>query len=361
MEQMKSIGVGIIGLGRAGVQMHLHELSKYPEMYHVAACCDILPERVENFRSKCPDAVGYSNADDLISDPRVELVSVVSPSRFHVSMACKALAAGKFVFLEKPFALSREGAERLKKADEMFPGKLFFRHNRRFEACFSHVQEVIRSGILGDVFEIKLRRLRHRFRDDWQTLLDCGGGQLNNWGPHLIDQSLQFLNYEVESIFSDLKRIAARGDAEDHIKIVFRGKNGMIVDMEISDAVTLDEPVISVYGTRGSLVSYDEQKLKMRYLAPSYEVVECGARREAPPLEGANIYETMTPPDWIEEEIPVAPRSGYDMWNIYEYLHAALCGTHPFAVKNREAFATVETTLKIREQHPEFACAGDIL
>ena len=45
-------------------------------------------------------------------------------------------------------------------------------------------------------------------------LIDCGGGQLNNWGPHIIDHALQFLDYKVAEVWSDLKRVAAVGDAE---------------------------------------------------------------------------------------------------------------------------------------------------
>lgn len=355
------ISVGLIGLGRAGVQMHLSELDRFSAQFTVAAACDVLPERVADFAQRYPDAKAYNNDDDLINDPDVELVSIVAPSRLHVKLTRQALAAGKIVFLEKPFALSQAGLEELEQLDRAYPGKLYVRHNRRFEACFNHIKEVIASGILGEVFEIKLRRLRHRFRDDWQTRLDHGGGQLNNWGPHLIDQSLQFLDYQVESVWSDLKQRAALGDAEDHIKLVFRGKNGAIVDVEISDAVPQSEPVATVYGTRGSLVSVDERTLNLCYL-PADHVLPCHeARTEAPPIYGHGVYSTADNPAWSREEIPVAPANQFDMNDIYTYLYAAIREGKPFPVKNEEGFAVVRTTLAIRAAHPRFASAGDIL
>lgn len=359
MEQ-KPIRIGLAGLGRAGVNMHLAELEARPSQFCIAAGCDVIPERVADFKKRFPEAAGYADADEMFADPGLEMVALAMPSRLHVDMARRALAAGKMVFLEKPFALSEEGLRRLREADSAFPGKLFLRHNRRFEACYNHVFEIMRSGQIGEVFEIKLRRLRHRFRDDWQTRLDCGGGQLNNWGPHLIDQSLHLLESDVESIWSDMKRIAARGDAEDHIKIVFRGTNGRIVDMEISDAATTDEPVISVYGSRGSILSRDERTLRIRRLPESFVIPPDGARLETPPLFGPHVYSMHPDPKWIEEEIPVSPANGYEMSDIYSHLYRAVRGGVPFPVKNEEGFRTVETTLRIRARHPEFTSAPDL-
>ncbi len=356
----KKINIGIIGLGRAGQQMHLPELRKFSDLWHVSAVCDILPERVAEVCQEYPDATPYTDPDVFFQDKNTDVIAIVTPSQLHVTMTEQALAAGRAVFLEKPFALCEAGLAKLEALDAQYPGKLFLRHNRRFEACYNHVAEVIKSGRIGEVFEIKLRRLRHRFRDDWQTRLDCGGGQLNNWGPHLIDQSLQFLDYHVESIWSDFRRIAARGDAEDHIKLLFRGKTGTIVDLEISDAVPCGEPVITVYGTRGMIVSDDEQTLKIRSLPENYEVPETGARPEAPPVTGPCIYATLPDPEWQFAEIPVAPQNAYDMDDIYRYLHNALCGVAPFPVKNAEGFAVVRTSLQIRKSHPEFLSAPDL-
>jgi len=355
-----AIRIGVAGLGRAGVQMHLAELEARPSQYIISAGCDILPDRVAEFQKRFPGAKGYADEDAMFADPDIEMVAIAVPSRLHVALARKALAAGKIVFLEKPFALSEEGLARLREADMAYPGRLFLRHNRRFEACYNHVFELMQKGVAGDVFEVKLRRHRHRYRDDWQTRLDCGGGQLNNWGPHLIDQSLHLLESDTASIWSDMRRIAARGDAEDHIKIIFRGTNGRVVDMEISDAVTSGEPVISVYGTRGTIISQDERTLKIRHLPEGFVIPPEQSRKEAPPLTGPNVYSMIPEPEWIEEEIPVKPADGFDMNDIYSHLYRAVREGVPFPVKNEEGFRTVETTLKIRAQHPEFTAAGDL-
>ena len=238
----KAIKIGILGIGRAGWGMHIPELKQYPDEFQVVAVCDRLPERLKKFGEENPGVKLFENVDDFLKCPEIELVSIAVPSSLHIEFGIRALNAGKYVFQEKPVALTYSDVQKLKAAAPEFTEKLFFRHNRRFEACFNHIREIIKDGILGDVYEIKMCRHNFDFRADWQTLIGCGGGQLNNWGPHLIDQALQLLEAPVESVWSDLKNIAARGDAEDHLKVILRGTNHRVIDIEISGGVALSSP-----------------------------------------------------------------------------------------------------------------------
>ena len=285
------------------------------------------------------------------------MVSIAVRSTEHVDYALRALKAGKIVFLEKPFALSLDGLKLLERAVKDYPGKLYFRHNRRFEAAFNHIREIIATGILGDIFEIKLRRHNYQSREDWQTLLNCGGGQINNWGPHLIDHSLLLLESPVESIWSDFKHVSSKGDAEDHIKIVFRGRNGRVVDLEISNCVLIPGDVYSVFGTRGTLVSHDESELHLKYLDPEMELPKTHSSPGTPPWDGG--YGNADSWPWIEKTIGVAPANGYKMTEIYRYLYDAIRNGVPFPVKPEEAFAVVRATAEIKRQNPQFPIEPD--
>jgi len=200
-------------------------------------------------------------------------------------------------------------AQKLMAASERSRGNLFIRHNRRFEPGFLHIREIIASGILGDIYEIKLARIDYSRRDDWQALKSCGGGQLLNWGPHIIDHALRFLDSPIEGIWSDLKHVVSAGDAEDHLKIVLRGANGRVVDLEISGggAVTLPEYVI--WGTRGGLTA-DADTIRLRYLDPKHKLQPRKAKPGDPNLQWGS-------PDnlrWIEKTISVRPKKSYDIW-----------------------------------------------
>jgi len=320
------IKIGIIGLGRAGWGMHGPELDNFKDKFKIVAGCDIEEEFRKRFADKYACKV-YEKVEELVNDPDVELVDVASRSTDHVKHALMGLKAGKYVFLEKPIAVSYNEALKLDKLPAKQKKKLFIRHNRRFEPAFQHIREIIASGILGDVFEIKLRRNGYSRRDDWQTLKKCGGGQLLNWGPHIVDHALCFLESPVKEIWSDLKRIAAVGDAEDHVHIILKGRNGKVVDLEISGGAAISEPEYLVLGTKGALECRGNE-IKLRYLDPSVVLSERKAS-PATPKAGFGSPDKLT---WIEKTINVDPQLKVNMNSIWEYLYESIRNGKPFPI-----------------------------
>ena len=351
------IRIGIWGLGRAGWSMHCNELDKFKDEFEIVAGSDVEKDRVDELVARYPKAKGYTDGNKFLADKKMELVAVAVRSAQHVDYAIRALEAGKMVFLEKPIAISCKGLKKLEEAAKKYSGKLFFRHNRRFEACFNHVFDIIHSGILGDVYEIKLSRHHYSFRDDWQTLISCGGGQLNNWGPHLIDQGLRFLESPLESVWGNLKTIAARGDAEDHLKVILKGKNGRIIDIEISGGIALPSPVYAVYGTRGSLVSEDEQDIKLKYLDPKMKMPTTPAHPETPPRSGG--FGGTASPKWIRKTIMTEPANGLNLTDIYHVLYQTIREGKPYPIKAEEAFEVVRVTEAVKKQNPAYKIKAD--
>ncbi|MHC4198636.1 MAG: Gfo/Idh/MocA family protein [Planctomycetota bacterium] len=304
------IRVGIAGLGRAGWGMQVKELEKKPDKFRIVAGCD--PE--EEFRDRLAGAFGcrtYVTVDELLADPEVELVSIATRSVDHCAHTTAALKTGRHVVLEKPIATTYAEARKIKSAAARASAKLLIRHNRRFDPDFLHVREIIASGVLGEVYEVKLSRISYQRRNDWQTLLGCGGGQLLNWGPHIIDHGLRFLDAPVAEIWSDLKRIAAVGDAEDHLKIVLKGANGRIVDIEISGGGAVPMPTFLVWGTKGGL-TVEEDSIRLRYLDPESGLAPREADAGTPRFGFAGSPDEL---GWIEKTVPVGPREQPDIWD----------------------------------------------
>mgnify|MGYP006285562171 CR=1 FL=1 len=342
---MEPIRTAIAGIGRAGWGMHCPAIDSRPEKFQIVAACDAEDERLQKIRERY-DCRTYGEISDLVSDQNVELVSIATRSPDHVDHALKALDAGKDVFLEKPIALKYEEARRLVQKTERVVGRLFFRHNRRFEPAFQHIREIMESGILGEVYEVKLRRHHYARRDDWQTLIDCGGGQLNNWGPHIIDHALRFLDAPVTEIWSDLKLIAAVGDAEDHLKICLKGENGRVVDLEISGGAAISEPQYIIFGNKGALRS-DGSEIELRYIDPTAELPPREPSAESPPLEGGFGSPEELP--WIEETVPVDPEKDVQMQDIWDALYDAIRNGKEFPIKHGEALEVVRVTNEVKK------------
>ncbi len=351
---MKKIKVGIWGIGRAGFCMHIPEIGKFPEMFEIVAGCDIAKDRVKAAKEKLPSCRFYSKPEEFLKDPEVELVSIATRSPDHTAHALQALAAGKYVFLEKPIALTYADAKKLKKASEKYPGKLFLRHNRRYEAPFTHIREIIATGVLGDIYEAKLHRHSYQRRNDWQTIIACGGGQLNNWGPHIIDHALRFLESPVANVWGDLKKIAAVGDAEDHLKIVLTGKNGRIVDLEISGGVAIPQPEYVIFGTKGTLTCQGNT-ITMKYIDPKQKFLKIKAYPDNPPLNG--VFGNAEVLKWIEKTVTVAPKANCDVHDIWQGLYNTIRKGKPFPITIDEAIEVVRVT-ELVKKGTEFAVKG---
>lgn len=334
----KPIKVGVVGLGRIGMSVHRECLKARPDKFTVVAACDLIPERCERYKEEFGCRT-YTDIEEMINDPEVEVVDIATRSCDHYKHSKMALLAGKSVLVEKPFCETFEQAEELVKLGSQPAGpRIFVRHNRRFETGFIKVNEIIDSGILGQVYEIKLTRNEYQRRNDWQTIKEFGGGQLLNWGPHIVDHSIYFCGGAYTEMFSDIKRIAAVGDAEDHIKLVFKGVNGRIVDMEISGGVAVNTPEYVIYGSKGSLIS-EGNNLKLKYLDPSVELEEIKPDPNTPGSGAAfGNGEVLL---WKEETVFIDPNDKTDV--VWDYFFDAFRNNKPYPITSAQALETVRT------------------
>jgi len=146
---MAPIKFGVCGLGRIGF-VHARHFSGEKDLYELVAGCDNDPQRANKLAEEY-GCSGTDSFDEFLSNPEMELAIIATRSLDHAANALQALAAGKYVLLEKPIAVTESDYRALQRADKDFPGKLFFLHNHRFEPAFQNIREIIRSGILGDL------------------------------------------------------------------------------------------------------------------------------------------------------------------------------------------------------------------
>lgn len=264
-----AVKVGVIGLGRAGWDIHVRRL-RDDERFQITAVCDIDKQRRDEAQGEF-GCDAFTDIKSFLRDADCELVVIASQSVDHGPHAIAALKSGRHVVVEKPMAMSTREATRMINAAEAAGKKLFVHQNYRYYPDVRHIQETIQSGLLGHVFEVRIRQFRFSRRSDWQTLQKYGGGTLNNTCPHFIDTALQLLDSPVQRLFTDLQLTTDVGDADDHAKIVMKGENGRVIDLEISTSCAFAEPKWTVLGAQGTLRSdgktseikfFDPKKLK---------------------------------------------------------------------------------------------------
>lgn len=259
------IRVGIAGLGRSGWDIHAKLLEPLNQEFQVVAVVDEDAQRRQEAIDRF-DCMAYTDYQALLNDAAVELVVVSLPSFLHADAAIAALEAGKHVVCEKPMATTLADADRMVAAVERTGKVLSIFQQRRYNPDFVKVQEVIQSGVLGKIVQIRLTESRFSRRWDWQTLQKFGGGSLNNTGPHFLDMALQLYgpNYP-ESVFCHLDRTLTLGDADDHVKLTFKGQDAPTIDIEISSCCPYPGETWNVMGTQGGLAG-STSKLRWKWV-----------------------------------------------------------------------------------------------
>lgn len=338
------IRVGVAGLGRAGFSMQCKELATLGDSFTLAAACDPYEAARQRFEEAYPEAKAYQTLDDLCDDVDLDLISIATRSTDHIAHARQALRSGKHVVVDKPMAVELADAEALAKEVQsgQYPGQCFVRHNRRFEPGLVAIQDILTQGLLGEVHTARLRRHNYQRRSDWQSLRDQGGGQLLNWGPHLIDHALVLLGGPADSQWSCLKRLTTVGDAEDHVHLCME-RSGLTVDLEISGGVNRPEPEYAVYGTRGSLICTGTS-LSLKHLPLDFEFTALDAN-PGQPVDGYGKPDELT---WIEEtrELPGGSDFNLEYWR---EVAATLTGQAEFPIPLDHALEVMRVVERARQ------------
>ena len=201
----------------------------------------------------------------MIKDPAIELIVVNTPDSTHYEYARLALEAGKHVIVEKPFtSTTEEGEELIALAAEMGL-MLSVYQNRRWDADFQTVQEIISKGLLGRLVEYESTFARYRNfikPNTWKETGESGGGLTYNLGSHLIDQAIRLFGMP-EAVFADIATMRTHGKVDDYFMIRFFRPSlapDVRVTLKASYLMREAEPRFVLHGTLGSYVKHGVDK-----------------------------------------------------------------------------------------------------
>lgn len=207
---MRKFRIGFIGTGMRTVWI-LKEMLKREE-FEVVAVSDISQDSMDMVCSKFDRPWDkYLDYRMLLKREDIDAVVIGSPDYAHEEQAIAAFEAGKHVFLEKPIAITVEGAERvLRKRDES--GKtLLIGFVLRYNKLYRKMKEIIDSGMIG---EVKTGWVLHSvgagsdwYFHDWHGTMQNTSGLLLQKGSHDFD----IINWVVDS---KAKKIAAFGSRD---------------------------------------------------------------------------------------------------------------------------------------------------
>lgn len=281
------VRIAVAGLGRAALLSHLPALESLNDLFEIVAVCDLRKERRDIVERSHPDVHTYRHMDDMLDDPDIEIVLVSLPTTMHQKTALDVLAHDKWAIVETPLALSHEDALVLRAASIKARGRLIPYTPGIFEPDYRLTLMALGAECLGEVYEVRIRRQDYIRRDDWQTIKRCGGGAMNYAAQDAFMQAAGLLRSPPSQLWSELKRVASLGDAEDFARIVLKTRGGVSADIEINGgAIPPFEPSFTLRGSRGVFtVAAGARSGMFHAIDPKYKFPRRRSSVRIPPLE----------------------------------------------------------------------------
>ncbi|MBD3383472.1 hypothetical protein GF407_00975 [candidate division KSB1 bacterium] len=234
---MKKINLGLIGCGLGAGALY-GSFFDYLENGRLIACMDIDKKRAEILKKQTGAAYLYTDLDEMLANDEIDAVIVVTPTNYHAEQVVKAAEAGKHVFCEKPMAPTIEEADQMIDACNHYNVRLQIALMKRFNNSFLKVKEIVDSGRLGDIFELRAiwdnARTRASAEGNYRHRLISGGGYLQEDGSHPIDICRWFMG-EVDSVSGHVMLVAGnRFENDDLDLVVMKHRNGSMSSLHIT-------------------------------------------------------------------------------------------------------------------------------
>ncbi len=202
---MKKIKIGSVGLGRLGYE-HACNIANLVPGAELTALCDVDAVRVKEVAAELNVPYTYTDVTEMVKNPELDAIVIVSPSMYHADHIKLALDAGKHVFCDKPLDTTIEKCKQAERAVEAHPDKVFMLgFMRRFDDSYAEAKHRIENGEIGKVVLVR------SYTQDPRTTIE---GTLK-FAPHSGGQFLDMCVHDIDLIRwftgSDIKKVWGLG------------------------------------------------------------------------------------------------------------------------------------------------------
>lgn len=233
---MKKLQIGIVGAGRIG-NVHASSITYHIPQAEIAMITDVRLEAAKALAEKYGIPACSADYMDIINNPDIDAVLVCSPTPTHADIAIAAMKAGKHVFCEKPVDLTIEKIKKTAEVAKETGVKLQIGFNRRFDHNHGKVQQLAKSGALGNVEIIKITS-----RDPEPPTPEYAASS----GGLYIDMMIHDFDMAMFLAGSDVKEVYATGTS--------------LVDPRIGKAGDVDTAIVTLTFQNGALGVIDNSR-----------------------------------------------------------------------------------------------------
>jgi predicted dehydrogenase len=264
------VGIGFIGAGVISAQ-YLENLTTFPDL-DVRFIADLDVERAQAQAEKF-GVPGFGTVEELLHDADIEIVVNLTIPAAHVEVALQAVAAGKHVWTEKPFALDRASGQRLLDAAHAAGLRVATAPDTFLGAGLQSTRRLLESGRIGAPLTA-LTLLQSPGPESWHPnpdfLFQEGAGPLFDIGPYYLTALVQLFGpvARVSAVASKAKPVRVIGSGPragesfdvtvpTHVAALFEFESGQTAQSVFSFDSKLRRTQFEVAGVDGTLVVPD--------------------------------------------------------------------------------------------------------
>ena len=193
--------IGIVGSGR--IAHRFVPESKVVNGAHITAVMNPDADEAEVF-AKMHSMKAYTDYDHFLEN--IDLVYVASPHLTHYEYVKRALLADKHVLCEIPFMLSKEDALELYRLAEARNLVLLEASKTAYSPAFGHIVTLIKSGIIGDVVDVKASLSKMVKSPIRELDAEQAGGAMNEHAPLTLMAIIKLLGIDWDDVDFHTKR-----------------------------------------------------------------------------------------------------------------------------------------------------------
>lgn len=199
-----------------------------------------------------------SSWEEVIQDPRIDVVIISTPNHCLAKIAIPAVQNGKHILMEKPFGRNTQEAREILSEQQKHGNKSIIKvgFNHRFFPLISQAHLLCSQGVLGEIFSIRGRYGhggRQGMEKEWRCSQElCGGGELLDQGVHMIDLVRWFAG-EWTTVYGSTATSFWPIEVEDNAYVI--GKTSRNVDVQFHVSWTNWKNIFSfeIFGKKGYL------------------------------------------------------------------------------------------------------------
>jgi predicted dehydrogenase len=261
MTNASQLNLALIGCGGIA-QEHWRGIQQHTQRLRVTAVVDADAARAAKMAEQT-GAQSFSSIEDAMVNGNFGAVDIMLPHHEHEDAALKAFAAGKHVVLEKPMSTNVESCQRILDAAQRAGTVFMVAEQAQYWPDALLVQEVIRSGRIGDV--ITARAFFGNAAGDtsnwhepwpWRFYLSKAGGGISiDGGAHWLRPLRMWLG-EVEEVVAATSRPLVQMEGESLARALLRLRSGVVASFDAlyAGAILGTGEEFRIIGTLGEII-----------------------------------------------------------------------------------------------------------